>query len=76
MWYKRAVDYHYVNPYAFVYSVPFDVGKKRANVTATHAIMVGRGADRAPAAVAGMQIDYTTFREMFFNETEKVLETE
>merc|ERR1719215_1208388 len=28
VWYKRAVDYHLINPKAFVYSVPFDVGKK------------------------------------------------
>lgn len=27
VWYKRAVEQHYVDPRSFVYSVPFDVGK-------------------------------------------------
>ena len=72
IWYKRAVDYHNVNPKAFVYSIPFDVGEKKTIVTATHAIMVGRGSQKTPAAVAGMQIDYDIFRDMFFNETRKV----
>ena len=71
VWYKRAVDYHLINPKAFVYSVPFDVGKKKTQVTASHAIMVGKGNQRAPAAVAGMQIDYEKFRQMFFNETKR-----
>lgn len=26
VWYKRAVEQHYVDPRSFVYSVPFDVG--------------------------------------------------
>lgn len=71
IWYKRAVDYHKVNPKAFVYSIPFDVGERKTTVMATHAIMVGRGNQQTPAAVAGMQIDYDIFREMFFNETKK-----
>ena len=62
VWYKRAVDYHMINPKAFVYSVPFDVGGKKTQVTASHAIMVGKGNQKAPAAVAGMQIDYEKFR--------------
>ena len=56
VWYKRAVDYHIKDPKAFVYSVPFDVGKKKTQVTASHAIMVGKGNQKSPAAVAGMQI--------------------
>ena len=40
-------------------------------VTATHAIMVGRGQQKTPAAVAGLQIDYDVFRQMFLNETNK-----
>ena len=43
-----------INPKAFVYSVPFDVGEKKTRVTASHAIMVGKGNQKAPAAVAGM----------------------
>lgn len=34
--------------------------------------MVGKGNEKAPAAVAGVQIDYDIFRELFFNETNKV----
>ena len=51
-----------INPKAFVYSVPFDVGRKKTKITASHAIMVGKGNKKAPAAVAGMQIDYEHFR--------------
>jgi len=69
VWYKRAVDYHIKDPKAFVYSVPFDVGKKKTQVTASHAIMVGKGNQKSPAAVAGMQIDYGKFRQMFFDQT-------
>ena len=72
-WYRRAVDYHKVNPHAFVYSIPFDVGERPTKVTATHAIMVGKGGQKTPAAVAGMQINYDIFREMFFNETNKCI---
>eukprot|EP00096_Caligus_rogercresseyi_P006770 TRINITY_DN2360_c0_g1_i7.p1 TRINITY_DN2360_c0_g1~~TRINITY_DN2360_c0_g1_i7.p1 ORF type:complete len:691 (+),score=187.76 TRINITY_DN2360_c0_g1_i7:226-2298(+) len=75
VWYKRAVDYHKINPKAFVYSIPFDVGDKKTKVTATHAIMIGKGNRKAPVAVAGMQIDYAIFREMFFNETKKCVQT-
>ena len=63
-WYKRAVDYHYINDKAFVYSIPFDVGERKTTVTATHAIMVGKGRHEAPAAVVGMQIDYEVFRQV------------
>ena len=72
VWYRRAVDYYKINPKSFVYSIPFDVGSKKTKVLATHAIMVGKGNEKAPAAVAGVQIDYDIFREMFFNETTKV----
>ena len=34
IWYKRAVDYHKVNPKAFVYSIPFDVGERKTTVMA------------------------------------------
>ena len=51
-----------INPKAFVYSVPFDVGEKKTRVTASHAIMVGKGNQKAPAAVAGM---YTYFNIIF-----------
>ena len=71
-WYKRAVDYHKLNPESFVYSIPFDVGEKPTTVTATHAIMVGKGNQKAPAAVVGMQIDYDTFYQKFFESTSRV----
>ena len=72
VWYRRAVDYYKINPKSFVYSIPFDVGNKKTKVLATHAIMVGKGNEKAPAAVTGVQIDYSIFRDMFFNETTKV----
>ena len=31
--------------------------------------MVGKGNQKSPAAVAGMQIDYGKFRQMFFDQT-------
>ena len=72
VWYKRAVDYHFNNPEAFVFSVPFDIGDKRPTVvTATHAIFKGKGTKKAPAAVVGVQIDYEHFRNKFMNITNK-----
>ena len=71
-WYKRAVDYHKINPDAFVYSIPFDVGEKPTTVTATKAIVLGRGNKKAPAAVVGMQIDYDTFYDKFLKTTTRV----
>jgi len=69
VWYKRAVEYHYNNPQAFVFSVPFDIGDKRpTQATATHTIFKGKGR-KAPAAVVGVQIDYTHFRNTFMNAT-------
>merc|ERR1719225_1913737 len=56
IWYKRAVDYDTKNPNAIVYSVPFNIGKKRTQVTASYAIMLGEGDKKSPAAVAGMQL--------------------
>ena len=71
-WYKRAVDYHKIDSDAFVYSIPFDVGEKPTTVTATHSIMVGKGPQKAPVAVVGMQIDYDTFYDVFMNTTSRV----
>ena len=72
VWYKRAVDYHFNNPEAFVFSVPFDIGDKRPTVvTATHAIFKGKGTKKTPAAVVGVQIDYEHFRNKFMNITNK-----
>ena len=41
-------------------------------VTATHAIVVGKGNQKAHAAVVGMQIDYDTFYTKFFEATSTV----
>ena len=62
-----------MNPKAFVYSIPFDVGERKTTVTATHAIMVGKGNHEAPAAVVGMQIDYQIFREVTKNITHSLV---
>ena len=71
-WYKRAVDYKLINEDAFVYSIPFDVGEKPTSVTATRALVVGKGNEKAPVAVVGMQIDYDIFYQKFFEETNRV----
>ena len=66
------MDYYKINPESFVYSIPFDVGEKPTTVTATHAIVVGKAPQKAPAAVVGMQIDYDTFYNKFMETTGKV----
>lgn len=73
IWYRRAVDFYYVNRDAYVYSVPFDSGNTSdILVTVSHAIFVEHGAARAPAAVVGFQFQYKALRELFFNKTSTV----
>ena len=55
-----------------MYSIPFDVGEKPTSVTATRALVVGKGNEKAPVAVVGMQIDYDIFYQKFFEETNRV----
>jgi hypothetical protein len=72
--YKRAVDFHLVDESAFVYSVPFAIGHRaetEAEVTASRAIFVGQGQERAPAAVVGLRMHLRTFADKFFNSSNR-----
>lgn len=73
MWYKRAVEQHYVEQKSFVFSVPFDVGDaKNTLVTASHAIFVNDDPRSAPAAVVGYQFLHSELYTFFKNVTSKV----
>ncbi|KAK5638589.1 hypothetical protein RI129_012884 [Pyrocoelia pectoralis] len=66
VWYKRAVEQHYVEPRSFVYSVPFDVGDENNTlVTASHAIFKDDGTRKAAAAVVGFQFYHSALRSLF-----------
>ncbi|GFT08022.1 hypothetical protein TNCV_2589451 [Trichonephila clavipes] len=68
--YKRAVDFHNINSSAFVFSVPFDAATKKSSlVTGSHAIFLGKGKQKAPAAVVGLQFHHSKFAERFFDTT-------
>ncbi|XP_068083443.1 voltage-dependent calcium channel subunit alpha-2/delta-3 [Anabrus simplex] len=70
IWYKRAVDYHYINPHSYVYSVPFDAGDKNDTlVTASHAIFHSKEDRSAPAAVIGFQFPHSALYSMLKNIT-------
>ncbi|UYV67446.1 hypothetical protein LAZ67_5000627 [Cordylochernes scorpioides] len=74
LFYKRAVDYHYHNSSAFVFSVPFDAGTRKDDplVTGSHAIFLGAGLKKAPAAVVGLQFKHSAFAKRFFEITSTV----
>ncbi|GAB6031325.1 hypothetical protein CHUAL_009112 [Chamberlinius hualienensis] len=66
IWYKRAVDYHYVDSQAYVFSVPFDAHQRLKNETyaiATHAIFIGENKMTAPVAVIGVQFKLFYFKQ-------------
>ncbi|KRT86813.1 hypothetical protein AMK59_2594, partial [Oryctes borbonicus] len=70
IWYRRAVEQHYVDPRSFVYSVPFDVDEDDENytlVTASHAIFRDDGVKHAPVAVVGFQFYYLALYTQFVN---------
>lgn len=74
IWYKRAVDQHFVREESFVYSVPFDAGETAAEtiVTASHAIFHTEGGKSAPAAVVGFQFQHSALVKLFRNITGNV----
>ncbi|GIY05632.1 hypothetical protein CDAR_74031, partial [Caerostris darwini] len=73
--YKRAVDFHNINSSAFVFSVPFDAANKKSSlVTGSHAIFLGKGKKKAPAAVVGVQFHHSKFAERFFETTSKCMD--
>ncbi|KAI4455354.1 voltage-dependent calcium channel subunit alpha-2/delta-related [Holotrichia oblita] len=70
IWYRRAVEQHYIDPRSFVYSVPFDVDEEDENhtlVTASHAIFRDDGIKHAPVAVVGFQFYYSALYTQFVN---------
>ncbi|XP_054084709.1 voltage-dependent calcium channel subunit alpha-2/delta-3 isoform X3 [Zeugodacus cucurbitae] len=71
MWYKRAVDQHFVHKDSFVYSVPFDAGDlgDEITVTASNAVFHTEGAKSAPAAVVGFQFHHSALEKLFRNIT-------
>ncbi|XP_015188370.1 PREDICTED: voltage-dependent calcium channel subunit alpha-2/delta-3 isoform X3 [Polistes dominula] len=71
VWYKRAVEQHYVQPESFVFSVPIDDegADNTTLVTASRAIFIGNGKMKAPAAVVGFQFQHTALQGLFQNIT-------
>ncbi|XP_063927226.1 voltage-dependent calcium channel subunit alpha-2/delta-3-like isoform X3 [Zophobas morio] len=70
IWYKRAVEYHYKDHTAYVYSVPFDVGDENNTLlTVSHAIFREEGAKKSPAAVIGYQSYHSALYSLFRNIT-------
>lgn len=77
VWYRRAVEQHYVDPLSFVYSVElstekFPLNVSNALVTAAHAVFHGDGHRKAPAAVVGFQFKHERLSEWFQNITSAV----
>ncbi|XP_069358648.1 voltage-dependent calcium channel subunit alpha-2/delta-3 isoform X5 [Maniola hyperantus] len=74
VWYRRAVEQHYVDPLSFVYSVDlstekFPLNVSNAMVTAAHAVFHGDGHRKTPAAVVGFQFKHERLSEWFQNIT-------
>ncbi|XP_014615597.1 PREDICTED: voltage-dependent calcium channel subunit alpha-2/delta-3, partial [Polistes canadensis] len=71
VWYKRAVEQHYVQPESFVFSVPIDEegADNTTLVTASRAIFIGNGKVKAPVAVVGFQFQHTALQGLFQNIT-------
>ncbi|KAJ8670395.1 hypothetical protein QAD02_001654 [Eretmocerus hayati] len=77
VWYKRAVEQHYVSPGSFVFSIPIDEdGSTNSTlVTASQAIFVGNESMKAPAAVVGFQMTHKALQGLFKNITFSCKET-
>ncbi|XP_015440255.1 PREDICTED: voltage-dependent calcium channel subunit alpha-2/delta-3 isoform X2 [Dufourea novaeangliae] len=71
VWYKRAVEQHYVQSESFVFSVPIDDegADNTTLVTASRAIFIGTRKTKAPAAVVGFQFQHTALQGLFQNIT-------
>ncbi|XP_012275894.1 voltage-dependent calcium channel subunit alpha-2/delta-3 isoform X2 [Orussus abietinus] len=71
VWYKRAVEQHYVQPDSFVFSVPIDETGADNNtlVTASRAIFISKKQAKAPAAVVGFQFLHSALQSLFLNIT-------
>ncbi|XP_045494303.1 voltage-dependent calcium channel subunit alpha-2/delta-3 isoform X3 [Colias croceus] len=74
VWYRRAVEQHYIDPLSYVYSVEMNTEKfplnvSMAMVTASHAVFHSDGHRKAPAAVVGFQFKHERLTEWFTNIT-------
>ncbi|XP_043254701.1 voltage-dependent calcium channel subunit alpha-2/delta-3 [Colletes gigas] len=71
VWYKRAVEQHYIDPDSFVFSVPLDEegADNTTLVTASRAIFTEPQKGNAPAAVVGFQFQHTALQGLFQNIT-------
>lgn len=75
LWYKRAVEHHFIEPSSFVYSVPFDAAEKNDTlVTASHAVFHTEGGKKAPAAVIGFQFRHSALVTLLQNITSQCLD--
>lgn len=74
IWYKRAVEQHFVEQQSFVFSVPFDVvDHSKTLVTASHAIFhTDERKFSAPVAVVGYQFQHSALFALFKNITSNV----
>lgn len=77
VWYRRAVEQHYIDPLSYVYSVDLNTDKfplnvNTATITAAHAVFHGDGHRKAPAAVVGYQFKHERLQEWFENITSSV----
>lgn len=72
IWYKRAVEQHFVEPKSFVFSVPFNANPStnpNTLVTASHAIFHSEEKKSAPVAVVGYQFQFSALYSLFRNTT-------
>ncbi|XP_026319490.1 voltage-dependent calcium channel subunit alpha-2/delta-3 isoform X5 [Hyposmocoma kahamanoa] len=74
VWYRRAVEQHYIDPLSYVYSVDLNTDKfplnvNTATITAAHAVFHGDSHKKAPAAVVGFQFKHERLQEWFENIT-------
>lgn len=79
LWYKRAVEHHFVEQSSFVYAVPFDAADFIAAtndtlVTASHAVFHTEGGKKAPAAVVGFQFRHSALVTLLQNITSQCLD--
>lgn len=74
LWYKRAVEQHFIEANSFIYSVPFNAAQfiEETNdtlVTASHAVFHTEGGKKTPAAVVGFQFRHSALVALMKNTT-------
>lgn len=70
IWYRRAVEQHFIEQDSFVYAVPFDAANRNDTlVTGSHAVFHKENNKFAPAAVVGFQFQHSAMHALFRNIT-------